>query len=68
MDVAQIEAAARAAGAIGGKACGAGAGGCLLFVSRAEGAEAVKAAVQAAGGTLLPISFDFEGVTDATSE
>ncbi|MGD8867510.1 MAG: hypothetical protein PVI01_07760 [Gemmatimonadales bacterium] len=64
----QIEAVAKAAGAIGGKACGAGAGGCLLFVSRAEGAEAVKAAVQAAGGTLLPISFDFEGVTDATSE
>jgi D-glycero-alpha-D-manno-heptose-7-phosphate kinase len=64
----RIEALAKAAGAIGSKACGAGAGGCMLFVVRPNAAEAVKAAVQAAGGTLLPVSFDFEGVRSAPAE
>lgn len=58
----RIEAAARAAGAIGGKACGAGAGGCMLYIARADASEAVRTAVQAAGGTLLPVRFEFEGV------
>ena len=58
----RIEAAAKAAGAIGGKACGAGAGGCMLFLVGADAAEGVKTAAQAAGGTLLPVSFDFDGV------
>ncbi len=66
--VERIEAAAKAAGAIGGKACGAGAGGCMLFVVRHDAAEAVKTAVQAAGGTLLPVSFDFEGVRSVPAE
>ena len=64
----RIEAAAKAAGAIGSKACGAGAGGCMLFVVRPDAAEAVKTAVQAAGGKLLPVSFDFEGVRSAPAE
>lgn len=58
----RIEAAAKAGGAIAGKACGAGAGGCMLFVARADASDAVRAAVQGAGGTPLPVSFDFEGV------
>jgi D-glycero-alpha-D-manno-heptose-7-phosphate kinase len=64
----RIESAAKAAGAIGSKACGAGAGGCMLFVARPDAAEAVKTAVQTAGGRLLPVSFDFEGVTNAPAE
>ncbi len=61
----RIEAAAKAAGAIGGKACGAGAGGCMVFIVRPDAAEAVKSAVHDAGGTLLPVKFDFEGVRRA---
>jgi D-glycero-alpha-D-manno-heptose-7-phosphate kinase len=61
----RIEAAAKAAGVIGSKACGAGAGGSMLFLVGPEAAEGVKTAVQAAGGTLLPVSFDFEGVRSA---
>ncbi len=64
----RIEAAAKAAGAIGGKACGAGAGGCMVFIVRRNAAEAVKRAVQAAGGELLPLAFDFEGVSCTPSE
>jgi D-glycero-alpha-D-manno-heptose-7-phosphate kinase len=64
----RIESAAKATGAIGGKACGAGAGGCMLFIVHSNAAETVKAAVQAAGGTLLPVSFDFEGVRSAPAE
>lgn len=58
----RIEAAAKAAGAIGGKACGAGAGGCMLFVVRRDAAEAVRTAVQDVGGRLMSVAFDFEGV------
>ncbi len=61
----RIEAAAKKAGAIGGKACGAGAGGCMVFIARPDAAEAVKSAVHEAGGTLLPVKFDFEGVAGA---
>jgi D-glycero-alpha-D-manno-heptose-7-phosphate kinase len=64
----RIEAAAKAAGTIGGKACGAGAGGCLLFIVRPNAKEAVKTAVEAAGGTLLPVSFDFDGVMNGPAE
>jgi len=64
----RIEAAANAAGAIGGKACGAGAGGCMLFLVGPDAAERVKTAVQAAGGILLPVSFDFEGVRTTPAE
>ncbi len=61
----RIEATAREAGAAGAKACGAGAGGCMLFVVRPNAAATVRAAVEAAGGTVLPVSFDLEGVRSA---
>jgi D-glycero-alpha-D-manno-heptose-7-phosphate kinase len=64
----RIEAAAKAAGAIGSKACGAGAGGCMIFLVGPDAAEGVKSAVQAAGGDILPVSFDFEGVRSAPAE
>jgi len=60
--MARLEEVAAGAGAIGAKACGAGAGGCLVFLAR-TGAEAdVAHAVEAAGGTVLPFTFDARGV------
>jgi D-glycero-alpha-D-manno-heptose-7-phosphate kinase len=47
-------AAAREAGAWGGKACGAGGGGCLAFLVPAERKELIAGAVERAGGRILP--------------
>jgi D-glycero-alpha-D-manno-heptose-7-phosphate kinase len=62
-EMAQLEAAATAAGALGGKAAGAGAGGCMFFVMRAE-ARATAPAVGAAvtGAKVLPLAWSGEGV------
>lgn len=46
--------AAREAGAWGGKACGAGGGGCLAILAPPERRQAVSRALTAAGGTLIP--------------
>jgi D-glycero-alpha-D-manno-heptose-7-phosphate kinase len=45
--------AALAAGAFGGKACGAGGGGCLAFLVSPERRAAVAAALEKAGGEML---------------
>src|SRR2546427_397150 len=47
-EMAQLEAAARQSGALGGKAAGAGAGGCMFFVLRGDPRDA--ASTRAAGG------------------
>jgi D-glycero-alpha-D-manno-heptose-7-phosphate kinase len=47
-------AAALAAGAWGGKACGAGGGGCLAFLCPPDRREAVAARLEQAGGRVLP--------------
>jgi D-glycero-alpha-D-manno-heptose-7-phosphate kinase len=47
-------AAALAAGAWGGKACGAGGGGCLAFLCPPERRPEVTAALERAGGRVLP--------------
>jgi|SRR5579871_2434403 len=61
----QIEdlfAEAYATGAIGGKACGAGGGGCLLFCC-AEGTHLqVSDALALAGARVIPFQFDFTGL------
>lgn len=44
---------ARSAGAWGGKACGAGGGGCIAVLAPRERRGAVEAALEAAGATLL---------------
>lgn len=62
-EMAQLESAATAAGALGGKAAGAGAGGCMFFVMRGDAraaAPAVAAAV--AGARVLPLAWSPEGV------
>jgi len=58
-EMAQLEVAAANAGALGGKAAGAGAGGCMFFVMRGD-ARAAAAAV--ASSTVLPLAWSAEGV------
>lgn len=63
---AQIEAlfeAATRAGALGGKACGAGGGGCLYFVTEEGRQEEVAAALVAVGARAIPFDFENEGLT-----
>jgi len=59
----ELEKAALAAGAEGVKACGAGAGGCLVFITRPGREFDVSEALHEAGGTILRFSFDQEGVS-----
>ena len=60
-EMAQLEAAATEAGAFGGKAAGAGAGGCMFFVMRGD-ARDVARTVAAGGARVLPLSWATEGV------
>jgi len=57
----QVEAAAAAAGALGGKAVGAGGGGCMVFVAGGD-PQAVKRAAINAGATVLPLHLEAVGV------
>lgn len=63
----RIIASARRNGALGGKVCGAGGGGCLTLVIDPDARARVEAAVNEAGGTLLPFRIDREGVQIAVS-
>ena len=49
-------------GALAGRVCGAGGGGCLTLVIDPEARTRVEKTVIAAGGTLLPLQIDREGV------
>ena len=53
---------ARAAGALAGKVCGAGGGGCLFCLVPPERHEAVTAALSSAGATVLAFQFEPEGL------
>lgn len=57
-----LEDAVRGAGALGGKAAGAGAGGCMFFLA-GEDVDAVRRAAESAGATLLPTRWSTTGVT-----
>ena len=59
-EMARLEQAMRAAGAIGGKAAGAGAGGSMFFLTNGDRRAAVDAAA-AAGATVLPATWAAEG-------
>ena len=62
---AQIEklfSVAHSAGALGGKACGAGGGGCLYFVTEEGQQAAVANALVAAGARYIPFQFESEGL------
>ena len=60
-EMAQLENALTVAGALGGKAAGAGAGGSMFFVTGDDPAPAIAAA-RAAGATVLPVRWALEGV------
>ena len=54
--------AATAAGAQAAKVCGAGGGGCVVFLSEPSVKDKVESAIAAAGGKLLPCKVAKEGV------
>lgn len=55
-------AAAQAAGAWGGKVCGAGGGGCLFALAPPDRVDAIRAAWRAAGARVLEAGIDAAGV------
>src|SRR5438067_1058755 len=60
-EMAGLEAAMRAAGALGGKAAGAGAGGAMFFITSEDARPAITAA-RDAGATVLPLRWATAGV------
>lgn len=62
-EMARLEQAAAAAGALGGKAAGAGAGGSMFFIMKGNARDAADALAAAGGGArVLPVSWAAEGV------
>ena len=53
---------ARRAGAVAGKVCGAGGGGCVALVIEPEARNRVEAVVESVGATLLPMRVARDGV------
>lgn len=60
-EMARLEQAVGAAGALGGKAAGAGAGGSMFFIA-GDDVGAVAAAARAAGASILPVRWARGGV------
>ncbi len=58
----KIIAGARKQGALAGKVCGAGGGGCVTLLIEPEMRPRVEAVITAAGGTVLPFQIDRQGV------
>ncbi|MGQ9732067.1 MAG: GHMP family kinase ATP-binding protein [Candidatus Zipacnadales bacterium] len=61
-EMADMVVAARAAGARAVKICGAGGGGCLLFLAGPDCEGPVRRALEERGGRILDFVFDFEGL------
>lgn len=49
-------------GAIGGKACGAGGGGCVLFFTKPNRRKDVQNIIRALGSRVIPFKFEFSGL------
>jgi D-glycero-alpha-D-manno-heptose-7-phosphate kinase len=60
-DMAKLERAMASAGVFGGKAAGAGAGGCMFFLARTDPAF-VAGAARSSGASVLPVVWTPEGV------
>ncbi len=58
----RIIAEARCKGALAGKVCGAGGGGCVVLLIEPERRPHVEEAIVRSGGTLLPMQIDRHGV------
>ncbi|MBI3815415.1 MAG: GHMP kinase [Nitrospinae bacterium] len=48
-------------GAVSAKVCGAGGGGCIIFLSEPERQEKIKSAIRSAGGKILDYRIDKDG-------
>jgi D-glycero-alpha-D-manno-heptose-7-phosphate kinase len=59
----RIIAGARRAGAVAGKVCGAGGGGCVALVIEPEARARVEAVVESVGATILPMRVARQGVS-----
>jgi len=59
-EMTRLERALRDAGVLGGKAAGAGAGGCMFFLASRPGSAAIEAAREA-GARVLPVRWAWEG-------
>ena len=62
-EIEQILYRAREAGALAGKVCGAGGGGCLFCLVEPDRRASVVAAIAATGAMVLPVSIDSVGVS-----
>jgi len=60
--MAQMREAALQAGAAGGKVCGAGGGGCMVFLAQPDQEAVVRRALEDTGGHILDFSFDTQGL------
>ncbi|MBA3443772.1 MAG: hypothetical protein H0T58_02810 [Gemmatimonadales bacterium] len=60
-EMARLERAVTAAGALGGKAAGSGAGGCMFFLAPDDPGQVLEAA-RSCGATLLPVRWAMYGV------
>jgi D-glycero-alpha-D-manno-heptose-7-phosphate kinase len=58
----RLVASTRKAGALGGKVCGAGGGGCVIFLADRGKKDAVAQAIEREGGTVLPVTVAPKGV------
>jgi D-glycero-alpha-D-manno-heptose-7-phosphate kinase len=61
-DVERLFAVAEEHGALGGKACGAGGGGCIVFLAAADGEHELRRALAAVGGQIIDFNIDRSGV------
>jgi D-glycero-alpha-D-manno-heptose-7-phosphate kinase len=61
-----ILAAARRAGAYGGKVCGAGGGGCLFCLGEPDRIPDIRDAIAGNGGRLLDFTIETDGLRVAT--
>jgi D-glycero-alpha-D-manno-heptose-7-phosphate kinase len=53
---------ARRNGALAGKVCGAGGGGCVVLLIEPDARTRVESAIVEAGGEVLPVTIDRQGV------
>ncbi len=58
----RVIAGARRRGALAGKVCGAGGGGCVVLIIEPDARKRVEKAVVEAGGEVLPATIDRQGV------
>ncbi|MBM3210696.1 hypothetical protein FJZ33_00635 [Candidatus Poribacteria bacterium] len=58
----------KSAGISGGKACGAGGGGCLVFLSKPEYRKRIENILMNLSGVLVPFEFDWDGLVIENDE